>query len=162
MNSLGQTVTTITEPTKQHSWDDLKTVYQVRKLGRRADPFNKAPPMVMNGLQLDGLECRLANMIVQEGGRIEHQDPEGFVPKIGSCISVNASRFNSGYNWIRTSMVEDFYIHGDETGQISKDKIVVLNPADGFLLDQIKEWNKGDIVITTANSMYHFKALQRK
>ena len=158
--SLGQTVTSIQEPTKQHSWEDLKVVYKVRKLGRRADPFHKAPPMVMSGLQFDGLECRLANMIVEEGGRIENQDPEGFVPKIGARVSVNTGRWNSGNNWLRTSLVEDFYIHGDETGQISKDKIVVLNPADGFLLDQIKEWKKGDIVITTANSMYHFEAVR--
>lgn len=149
------------DPVNPLPWDKLKVVYEARKLGRRSDPFNPHPAMVATGKLFDGLECRAANVISQEDWRSEHQAAEGFIPKIGACVLLMASRWNSGNNQIRTSLIEDFYIHEDET-ETSKDKIIMIDPENLKLLDKVAEWNKGDILLVTMNSLYHLKAVHVK
>lgn len=139
-------------------WDNAKVTYRVFKLGRRSDPANKTHIGIpWNGALLGGLDCLASNITFYEDGKEgteELQSPEGLIPKIGSCVSLQASKFNSGNCWLRTSRIEDFYIHEDYEN--SKDKII-MKSEDAILLDEVT-FKQGDILLKTMNSYYLLKA----
>lgn len=128
----------------------MKTKYIPFKLGRRSDAFHKGTPAVFDG-QIFGPSTahvyRYNEADIDK--RVVQQDK--FIPEIGQCVWIQGRGFS---DYVRTSMIEDFYIHDDYEN--SKDKIV-LKPENAHLLGTIK-FNKDDVLLVTMNSLYFLKA----
>jgi hypothetical protein len=123
-----------------------KQKYIPYKLGRRTDAFHKGPAAVSDG-QIFGPST--AHVYDYKKGEAVQQDK--FIPEIGQCVWIQGRGFS---DYVRTSLIQDFYIHDDYEN--SKDKIV-LKPENAHLLDTI-QFNKGDVLLITMNSLYFLKA----
>jgi len=144
------------KPRKMLSWDDVKVTYTAYKLGRRSDAFHAMSIWSPGrGKQFSGLECQAGNLVNFEGeDGTEWQEANGFIPRRNTCTVLQASRYNSGDSWLRTSLIVDFYIHEDEEN--SADKIVLPSWAPLDILDGIT-FSKGDILLRTLNSFYYLE-----
>jgi hypothetical protein len=143
-------------------WDRLNVTYKAYKLGRRTDAFIKEARWnsPMSGLQFSGLNCYASTLEMGEGEpTYTEQGVDGFIPKIHTCVALQASRYNSGDCWLRTSLIEDFYIHEDFEN--SADKIRLPSWATLDSLDGVT-FAKGDILLRTMNSFYLLKAQECK
>jgi len=135
--------------------------YIFTKLGRKADPENKAHPMVSTGQTVNGHASRWTEEAVDwEGDETKvtedfdgtvWEEQEELVPRVGYPMMIRGRGFS---NWIRTSCVRSFYIHEDVEG---RDKLVLPSnfPIDD--IGQLSEMNKGDVLIATMNSIYFAK-----
>jgi|688.fasta_scaffold991784_2 hypothetical protein len=150
-------IESIVTDTTDDIWNKTNTSYLAFKLGRKADSYNRARPAVSNGKIFDGLDCVASNITFDgNSAKEEDQGPDGLIPKIGSCVALYASKFNSGNSFLRTSNIQDFYIHGNY--EASKDKII-LKPENADLLKGI-DFQDGDILLNTMNSLYYLKAIK--
>lgn len=140
-------------------WDEVKVAYIASKLGRRDDAFQPAyMAAVGNGTVFGKLECQAAVGEFVDGEIEENwQGPDGFIPQRNKVVFLQASRYNSGNSWLRTSLIIDFYIHEDHEN--SGDTIVLPSWAPLTILDGIL-FEKGDILLRTMNSFYFLKAVK--
>lgn len=127
----------------------MSVKYVATKLGRKADPKNPHPPMVPTG----NLFTSYSNAYVYdwdkpEDNRVIREDK--FIPIINKSVYLQGRRMGE---WVRTSLIEDFYIHGDTEN--SPDKIR-MTWEDAHMLTGI-EFQEGDILLTTMNSLYFLK-----
>ena len=131
----------------------MQTRYIATKLGRKSDPKNPHPPMVPNG----NLFSTKARAFVYDWDKLEPVDftQETFVPVINKSVYLMGGRM---HEWVRTSLIEDFYIHGDTDN--SSDKIC-MNYEDAHMLTGI-EFQDGDILLTTMNSLYFLKKVKKE
>jgi hypothetical protein len=120
--------------------------YQAIKLGRRTDAYHQGPAAVN-----DGAFYETCTAYVYDVESHKTVDAEKFVPQIGQCVLIQGLGL---FDHVRTSRIEDFYIHDDYDN--SKDKIT-LKPENAFLLNNIK-FDKGDVLLVTLNSLYLLKA----
>jgi hypothetical protein len=127
----------------------MNITYKAFKLGRKTDPKNPHPSMVWDGELFPG---QSAKAYVHDFAEKKNEVNDGkFIPKIGKCVWIQGKGF---YDYVRTSIIEDFYIHEDYEN--SKDKIVI-KPENAHLLNGIK-FNKDDVLLVTMNSLYYLKA----
>jgi hypothetical protein len=86
--------------------------------------------MVHNGELFPG---QSAKAYVHDFAESKNEPNDGkFIPKIGKCVWIQGRGF---YDYVRTSLIEDFYIHEDYEN--SKDKIV-MKPENAHLLNGIE------------------------
>lgn len=156
--SFEDSLKTDEEITKEIEKEESLYRYVGYKLGRRADAFHDGYPAVGNGRLFYGWEVKAGIVPVLKDengdshiGRAEFTEDGKLIPKIDHCVGIYISHWNSGFNFLRTSKIQDFYIHGDYEN--SKDKMVITNPENAMLLDGVK-FEDGDIVLFTMNSIY--------
>lgn len=130
-----------------------KVKYDAYKLGRREDAFHKGFPAVGDGFIFGNSEANVYDYEAAEGEKIIESDK--LIPKIGRCVWIQGRGRN---DYVRTSVIEDFYIHGDYEN--SKDKIV-LKAEYAPILEGVV-FNDGDILLKTMNSFYVLKVTQNK
>lgn len=130
-----------------------KVKYDAYKLGRREDAFHKSFPAVGDGFIFGNSEANVYDYEAAEGEKIIESDK--LIPKIGRCVWIQGRGRN---DYVRTSVIEDFYIHGDYEN--SKDKIV-LKAEYAPILEGVV-FNDGDILLKTMNSFYVLKVTQNK
>lgn len=130
-----------------------KVKYDAYKLGRREDAFHKGFPAVGDGFIFGNAEAKVYDYEAAEGEKIIESDK--LIPKIGRCVWIEGKGRN---DWVRTSVIEDFYIHGDPEN--SKDKIV-LKMEHAPVLEGVV-FDDGDIFLKTMNSFYILKVNKNK
>ena len=127
-----------------------KIKYIPYKLGRRSDAYHNGISAVSDGQIFGPSTAHVYRYNEQDiDKRVVKQDI--FIPEIGQCVWIQGRGFR---DYVRTSIIEDFYIHDDTEN--SKDKIV-LKPENAHLLETTK-FNKGDVLLVTMNSLYLLKA----
>lgn len=136
---------------KMVAWDKVKITYVPYKLGRRSDSYNKGHAAIQNGSVFDGLDAQAAVVFYENESDTpvtQYQKANGFIPENNKCVSLQASRYNSGNSWMRTSLIVDNHVAEDSTF-----------PA--WLPEEYRsgiELSKGDILLRTMNSFYYLKA----
>lgn len=140
---------------KMIAWDKVKTTYVPYKLGRRADSYNKGWAAIQTGSVFDGLDAQAAVVFYEDRSDTpitQYQKADGFIPENNKCVSLQASRYNSGNSWMRTSLIVDHHIAEDSTFPT-------------WLPEEYRsglELSKGDILLRTMNSFYYLKAQENK
>lgn len=139
---------------KMVSWDKTKRTYKAFKLSRRDDAHVAYNPYgASNGALFSGLDCQAGVHLTDAAGDLvtEWQTAEGFIPVNRKCVMLQASKYNSGDSYLRTSLIVDNHIVG--SGQVPE--WADANLTDGLGLKE------GDILLKTLNSFYLLKAEER-
>lgn len=123
--------------------------YMAYKLGRRTDSFHKGAPAVGNGLIFASPATVCVYDFKEEDDK-KFVNQKDFIPQIGKSVWIQGRGRN---DFVRTSLISDYYIHDEP--ELSKDKIV-LPFQHATMLEGI-EWQKGDVLLVTLNSLYYLK-----
>ena len=121
--------------------------YKAFKLGRRSDAFHQGIPAVWDGEIFPSCTVHVYNYETKE-----RKLTDTFIPEIGQCVWIQGRGI---FDYVRTSIIQDFYIHEDYEN--SKDKIA-LKPENAHLLSTTK-FEKGDVLLITMNSLYLLKVI---
>ncbi len=123
--------------------------YMAYKLGRRVDSFHKSSPAVGNGL-IFPTPATVSVYDLKEEDDKKFVNQTDFVPQIGKWVWIQGRGL---HDYVRTSQISDYYIHDEP--ELSKDKIVL--PFEHATMLEGVEWQKGDVLLVTLNSLYYLK-----